>query len=134
MNWRLVPTEEVGAVWHTVAPLLATAVERDEGRRTLHDVLRSLVNGQAMLWIVSDGEPIGAIVTARADYAREMRLRIDWLAGERFEEWAHLVSEVVNHARHYGFAAVEFGGRPGLAKTLEKHGFEIVGIEARKLV
>ena len=116
-----------------VAPILSGAVERDEGRRTLHDILRGLVNGQAMLWVVSDLDPIGVVVTAPAHYSRESRLRIDWLAGERFDEWAHLVSEVVNHAKQHGFAAVEFGGRPGLARTLKKYGFEIVGIEARKL-
>lgn len=134
ITWRLVPTEEVGLVWSTVAPILAAAVDCDEGRRSLHDILRGLVNGQTMLWVVSDIDPIGAVVTGPVYYSRETRLRIEWLAGERFAEWAHLVGEVDAHARQCGMAAIEFGGRPGLARTLKKFGFEIVGIEARKLV
>jgi hypothetical protein len=134
LTWRLVPTEEVGLAWPTVAPILAEAVERDEGRSTLHDILRSLVNGHTMLWVVSDTDPIAAIVTGPVRYPRETRLRIEWLAGERFDEWAHFIAEVETHARQCGMAAIEFGGRPGLARTLKKFGFEIVGIEARKLV
>lgn len=131
----LVPTEEVAFVWPTVAPILAKAVERDEGRRSLHDILRELVNGQQALWLVShEGALLGAVVTGAVNYARSRRLRIEWLAGERLDEWVHLIAEIEKHAKEYGFPAVETGGRPEFARVLEKHGYEIVGIEMRKYV
>lgn len=140
----LVATERVVDRWCLAAKHLAKAVERDDGRRTLHDIVRSLVNGQTALWLVNEpdtpmagggfyiGMTVGAVVTSIINYPHHRALRLEWLAGERLDEWAHLVSEVEAHAKEYGCQSVEFAGRPGLAKTLKKHGYETMAVEARK--
>jgi hypothetical protein len=142
----LVPTEQVVDRWCLAAEHLAKAIECDEGRRTLHDIVCGLVNGQTALWLVSEpdtprdgggfyiGMTIGAVVTSIINYPHHRALRLEWLAGERLEEWAHLVAEVEAHAKEYGCQSVEFAGRPGLARTLKHYGYEPMAVEARKLI
>lgn len=121
-------------MWPLIASILSQAVERDEGKRSLHSLLRELVNDRNQLWIVSDGRPIGAAVTALLNYPHARTLKIEWLAGERFEEWAHLISEIENYAREQGCNPVEFSGRPGLARVLKRYGYEVTAVEARKFI
>lgn len=132
IDWRLIPTEDVGMIWPTISKILLKAVERDEGKRSLHSLLRELVNDRNQLWIVFDGEPIGAVVTAILNYPHARTLKVEWLAGERFEEWAHLISEIESFAKAQGCNPVEFSGRPGLARVLKRYGYEVVAVEARK--
>lgn len=134
ITWRLVPTEEVGFVWPSVAPILSAAVERDEGRRSLQSVLRQLVNDQNQLWVVSDIDPIGGVVTAILHYPHKRVLKVEWLAGDRFNEWSHLISVLKDFARSSGCCAVEIAGRPGVVKVMQQFGFEVTGWEARSLV
>lgn len=130
--WRLVPVDEVGLVWSSVAPVLAKAIGRDDGRRSLHSVLRQLVSGDNQLWVV--GESLGVVVTAILHYPHRRVLRVEWLAGERFDEWAHLIGVLEDWAREQQCSSVEIAGRMGLARVFRKFGFEITGFEGRKLI
>jgi len=131
---RLVPIEEVGLIWSTVAPILATSIDRDDGRRSLHSVLRQLVNGENQLWVVADIDPIGVVVTAILHYPHRRVLRVEWLAGERFAEWAHLITVLEDWAREQQCSSVEMAGRMGFARVFKSFGFEITGFEGRKLI
>lgn len=148
LSWRLVPTEEVGgAAWVLAVPFLKRAVARDDGRRSLHSILQQLVNGQNQLWLVSTadeptgdgrwvriGETIGVVVTAILIYPHKRVLKVEWLAGERFSEWAHLISVLEDYAREQDCSSVEIAGRMGFARVFKNFGFEITGFEGMKHV
>lgn len=134
IDWRLIPTEDVGDIWPTISPILRKAVERDEGKRSLHSLLKELVNDRNQLWVVFDGEPIGAVVTAILNYPHARTLKVEWLAGERFDEWAHLIKVIEEYAISQGCNPVEFSGRPGLARALKRYGYTTVAVEARKFI
>jgi hypothetical protein len=134
ITWRLVPIEEVGLVWSTVAPILATSIDCDDGRRSLHSVLRQLVNGENQLWVVTDIDPIGAVVTAILHYPHKRVLRVEWLAGERFSEWAHLIGVLEDWAREQQCASVEIAGRMGFARVFRNYGYAVTGFEGSKLL
>lgn len=147
IGWRLVVPEEVAKAWPLAAPYLQEAIERDDGRRSLHSVLVQLVTGQNQLWLVSEpdaaidywpwvriGPTVGAVITAIINYPHQKALKVEWLAGERFGEWSHLISVLKDFARANGCYAVEIAGRPGVVKAMKQFGFEVTGWEARSLV
>lgn len=134
ITWGLVPPDEIGTVWNAVAPLLAKAVEYDDGRRSLDGILNGVLT-RDQLWVVCDGpEIIGAVITSLLQYEKQRALKVEWLAGHRFSEWAHLISVLENFAKANGCYGVEIAGRPGLARVYKGFGFEITGFEGRKLV
>lgn len=128
------PAEEVGFVWSTVAPILAQTVERDGGRRSLHSILRQLVSDQNQLWVVSDVDPIGVVVTAILLYPHKRVLKVEWLAGERFSEWAHLIDVLETYAKEQQCSSVEIAGRMGFARVFKQYGYEVTGFEGTKHV
>ena len=134
LTWSLVPPHDVPLVWRAAATILAKAVERDDGRRTLDSIFADLLTDHNQLWLVGDGKPLGVVVTALLTYPNKKACKVEWLAGERFEEWAHLIGEIEEWARKQGCYGVEIAGRPGLARVMRKFGYEITGFEGRKLI
>jgi hypothetical protein len=126
-----VPREHINNVWQSVAPGLEKAIERTHGRFHSVDILTSLLEGQASLWIaIRDKEIIGSLVFVITQYPSGLKSgRIDYIAGKDRDDWfEEMWNAVIAYAKETGCASVEMVARPGTAVYVEKWGGKRVGI------
>lgn len=99
-------------VWGWVEPLLSKVANK--GGFTSDSILTDVQMGQAQLWNVKD---LAVIVTRITQRPLERVLWVEWLAGERMDEWLEDWEKVQNDfAKSNGCTAVEFQGRKGWHK------------------
>lgn len=130
-----VPKEHVSNVWHTVSPWLDKAIDRAHGRFHNVDILTSLIDGTASLWLAirqaddSQGEIIGSLVFVITIYPSGMKVgRIDYIAGKDREDWfVEMWDAIVNYAKDNGCKAIEMVARPGTAAYVKQWGGKVIG-------
>lgn len=135
-----VPKEHISNIWQVVSPALDKAIERTHGRFHNVDILTSLIEGTASLWLAikqndgtdteGSGEIIGSLVFVIAEYPSMMKCgRIDYIAGKDRDEWFdEMWTAVRNYAKAEGCASLEMVARPGTAAYVDKWGGKRVGI------
>lgn len=128
MTWHVqsILHEDVARLWPVVAPLLAPAVARSEGRYDMRAVLDDLRTGRSLLWVVYDDEAVvHAAFTARAaHYPRATWLVVDFLGGADLAQWVETCDSVLAaFARDGGYDGVELVGRHGWARALAAFGW-----------
>jgi len=100
------------AVWDWVEPLLSKVANK--GGFTSDSILTDVQMGQAQLW---SAEGLAVLVTRIVQRPMEKVLWVEWLSGERMDEWLDKWEEVQNEfAKANGCTAVEFQGRKGWHK------------------
>ena len=94
-------------------------------RRGLHDYegsLRALRGGQALLWLVWDGEQVLASLTTELHRINGRKLCfIATLGGQNREQWIGLISEIEKFARAEGCQSVIIMGRKGWSRALPEY-------------
>ena len=106
-----VPTEHVVTVWPKVEPILKRVVKPQTGW-TLDHVLTALQLQQMQLFVIGDFQ--AAAVTSIQNRPLHRVLWIQFIAGERLDEWIEDWKKVMEHfARHNDCTAIEFAGRRG---------------------
>jgi hypothetical protein len=126
-----VPKEHVGNVWHVVSPWLDKAIARTHGRYHNVDILTSIIDGTASLWLaMRDNEIIGSLVFTISLYPSNMKVgRIDYIAGKDRDDWFDGMWDATkNYAKASGCVAIEMVARPGTAEYVKKWGGKQVGI------
>lgn len=128
MTWRVqsIAHDELGRVWPVVAPMLAPAVERSEGRYDMRAVFDDLRNRRSLLWVVYDDRGVvHAAFTARGvHYPRATWLVVDFLGGAELALWVETCDRVLaEFARDAGYDGVELVGRRGWARALSAFGW-----------
>ena len=126
-----VPKEHVGNVWHVVSPWLDKAIERTHGRYHNVDILTSIIDGTASLWLaMRDKEIIGSLVFTISLYPSEMKVgRIDYIAGKDRNDWFDQMWDATKtYAKASGCSVIEMVARPGTAEYVKKWGGKQVGI------
>ena len=126
-----VPTEHVGNVWPLVSSALDKAIARTHGRFHSVDVLTSLLEGTASLWIaVENKEIIGSLVFVITNYPGGVTSgRIDYIAGKDRDIWFKDMWDVVrDYAKNMGCSKIEMVARPGTAAYVDEWGGKRVGI------
>lgn len=137
----MVPTFCVEDVWPNVEGHVRRAVEFAMLFATSPDIspdeIRELcMSGDKMLWIVADEETrkIEAALTTRIEekpYGNV--LVIDWIGGNRVDEWASDVLKVMEkYAKEYECVALEGAGRVGWTKIIGKAGWKPAFVVYRK--
>jgi len=126
-----VPKEHIANVWQAISPSLDKAINRTHGRFHNVDILTSLMEGTASLWLaLQDKEIIGSLVFVIAEYPSGMKCgRIDYIAGRDRDEWFdQMWNAVRDYAKKEGCSAMEMVARPGTAAYVDKWGGKRVGI------
>ena len=122
-----VPSERVFEVWPTVEPMLKGAVDLAPRRFSTGDLFLLLGCGKQLLWIVVDGPErnIIAALTSRVYNLPQGRIcSVDWAGGEDHRTWVDEFLRIVEkYAKNMGCDIIEYIGRPGWAKYVEKHGW-----------
>jgi hypothetical protein len=126
-----VPREHISNVWLSISPDMDKAIKRTHGRFHNVDILTSLLEGVASLWLaLHDKEIIGSLVFVITEYPSGMKCgRIDYIAGKNREEWFDdMWNAIVDYARDQGCTSMEMVARPGTAAYVDKWGGKRMGI------
>lgn len=111
---------EIPALWPVVAPLLAPAMERTNGRQTEWSVLSALQKGEKQLWTSAEGDTVtGALTTSIAGYADTRWLHIGLCGGSGILECIGVGLPLLReYAAAEGCSGVLVTGRKGWSRVL----------------
>jgi hypothetical protein len=108
-------------IWPYVEPLLEHAMQRG-GVSDFEELEQRVWRGQALLWIVWDGERILAAVVTTISIANDRKLcTIVACGGEQRTRWLHLLEQIEAYARDEGCAAMVIVGRCGWERELPQY-------------
>jgi hypothetical protein len=97
-----IPLRDVGPIWRHAWPLLERAATRTDGG-TEEEVIQRLLQGDAQLWAIFDGDEMIAAVATQITLIGEKGCRFWLVGGSRMAEWAaELLAEVEPLARSLG--------------------------------
>jgi len=115
----LAASNRIDAIWDSVRPLLAKAIEFNRGEFGLEEIKFNLEFNKNNLWCVSKGDKIrAALVTEICSYPRFNSLNILLMGGEATKEWSALFPMLEHFARLYNCQFIEGLTRPGMARLL----------------
>ena len=134
LDISLVP---VGNVSETIPGLLTYLRKSevwDRGRTKVDDILRFVLTGQMQLWVVfspDDSKIYGYLITEVKQYPQCKMLVIQYCCIEdnhmQFVE-DRMQSLAEKFAKDFGCAGIEFIGRPGWGKRIEKYGYDVQSV------
>lgn len=123
-----VPPEIVDDYWGLALPLLSKAFKYSATKIDPQDVYEDLMNGNQSLWIAFEGTPInlvGAFTIRIKSYPSGMALCGEHLGGERLNEWADQLFEIMeSYAHDLEIKNLELIGRRGWEKILKPKGWK----------
>jgi hypothetical protein len=121
-----VPRASIDDHWPAILELLAPAIEREARNTGPEDVYDDIAAGNSLAWVVKvEDNLVGAFITALSKHPRRLTIRIDYLGGDRFEEWWQLALDVVvDVARGLGGSAFEATARDGWMKYAGRSQFK----------
>lgn len=126
-----VPKEHIKNVWQEVSPWLDKAIARTHGRYHNVDILTSIIEGTASLWLaIANGEILGSLVFTISLYPSGMKVgRIDYIAGRDRDEWfKEMWDAIVEYAKNDGCVMIEMVARRGTAEYVKEWGGREVGL------
>ena len=127
-----VPAHEVHDAWAIARPFVLRAHNSRcaTGDAFLEDIYARVLLGdsgplRAALWLAYCGtEAVGAMITQEVRYERGSVMQIPYLAGDSFEDWVHLLNDVLADAARRGLPEVELLAREGFGPVLADYGAE----------
>ena len=126
MKFSAVPKEAVKYIWKDVERVLEKSVNTATGKAELIDVLKGILDGTYVLWVVldDDNKLIAAMTTRIIEYPRHRSMALDWVGGSRMKEWLDMgMKIIIDFATKNGCNSLEGYGRKAWGRALKKHGF-----------
>ena len=126
----LVPPGNVYTTLPGLMPYLEESASRSQGRSTVDDILRFVLNGQMNLWVVfspEDSKIYGHVITEVKQYPSKTLLVIQYCAGEpnHMQYCEDKMYDLLERfARDAKCAGIELIGRFGWTKHVKKYGYE----------
>ena len=124
MEAYLIHPEDVPAKWHEIKPLIDKALARCKEDVNGNDLLPSILDRRAYLWLVTDDTNLESVMLGEfCEYPRTKSFYIHaWAtkSGRKYDEvMATLTDTVVNFAKINACDFIEAKVRKGLAKKLK---------------
>lgn len=114
-----VDPSRVHELWPHVAPLLRRATART-GLSAFSEIERTILTGDALLWIAWDGSAIEAAASTSLQQTDAGKVCvITTCAGANMARWLPLIRRIEAYARDEGCECVRIFGRKGWARVLE---------------
>lgn len=136
MNITLVPPGQVSGLVPSLLPYLQESEKWTRGRALADDILRMILTGHMLLWVVYDSERVyGHVITETKDYPRCKMLTVQYCAGEHghmAEIEDKTMDTLERFAKDAGCAGIEFVGRPGWRRTANKFGYDVQSVMYQK--
>ena len=131
MQLACVPPDRVEEVWPHVRHFFVKACKRGRMQtfKTLED---SILDGQRMLWLATDGHAIHAAAATEIHQTEwEKHLVIVACGGVEMRKWLWILDGIEAYGREEGCDAVRFIGRRGWARALPNYRCTRVVLERR---
>jgi len=110
--------------WDFIKDDIELALKHDGGRVNIDDMYKFIVNKDVQLWAIHDGDIHAVMTTQIINYPQLKVVNIFTVTGKQAETWLDLLIETVTAwAKQQGCTAMEFTGRKGWEKLLNKKGF-----------
>jgi hypothetical protein len=124
-----IPPDMAREVWPYAEDLVEQAIDRC-GLSSRAVVRDRVMDGRALLWLVTDGAYLRAVVvTTLAVTESRTVCEIVACAGERMSEWLHLLEGIEKYARTMNCKSVRVMGRKGWARALKDYSSKHVILE-----
>ena len=130
MIFTAIPREVLDVVWQDVASMLAKAVATSNGKFHIDDIYRDIENGTYSLWLAIDKElegnkVVAGITTRIIAYPNKKSLAMDWIGGNRMNEWMPFAMEkLTKFAQDCDCCALEGYGRKAWGRVLKRYNWE----------
>jgi len=130
MIFTAIPREALDVVWQDVASMLAKAVATSNGKFHIDDIYRDIENGTYSLWLAIDKElegnkVVAGITTRIIAYPNKKSLAMDWIGGNRMNEWMPFAMEkLTKFAQDCDCCALEGYGRKAWGRVLKRYNWE----------
>jgi len=135
LDFGLVPTMYVVALWHQVQPLLLEHGQEWLKTFSLEEVCHALTSGQMDLWIAGEnGFAEGVALCAWETHALKKFYHILFCGGCGLEKYIHNLDLIEQYACMCGAQDVIVEGRRGWARKLKKLGYTQTTVKLRKPV
>lgn len=130
INVVLCPQAEIERFWPIVSKLLLPAIDYSLGRASLDQMFGILTTCKAQLWLmIEDRHIVAASITEIRLYPTHPILNVLMIGGSKMDQWlGDFVPRIKRFAQFNGAKALEFTGRKGWLKTLDKFGFESLDV------
>jgi hypothetical protein len=127
-TWCVAP-DRIAAIWPHVAPWLTAAADRC-GDWTADALRELLLRGEALLWVLWDGQALcAACVTEAVGVPRGRILRVLACGGRRLRNWVEALAPIEAYARDLGCRAIRIEGRRGWQRVLPDYRLAWICIE-----
>lgn len=123
-----VAPDRIPQMWPHVARWLATAAERC-GDWTPMALLDVLVKGEALLWVLWDGDRLkAACVTEVVIVPKGKILRVLACGGGRAASWPQAFAPIEAYARELRCTAIRIEGRKGWQRVFERQHYRLAWV------
>lgn len=123
-----VAPDRVPKMWPHVARWLTAAAEKC-GDWTSTAILDALLKGDALLWVLWDGEQLkAACVTEAVIVPRGKILRVLACGGARATSWSEAFAPIERYARELGCRAIRIEGRRGWQRVFEAQNYRLAWV------
>lgn len=137
MRIVLIPFGSIAEALPAVLNYLRVSAQWTDGRASVDDLVRFLINGQMHLWeVCNDKGVFGHLMTEFKQYPQLKVLTVQYCAADphsmdRVEAVAFNTLE--QFAKDAGCSGVEFVGRPGWRKAATKYGYSTRSVTYQKM-
>lgn len=117
-----VSQEEISTIVNDIMPFIAKGVERIKEKHNVDSILELLFNGNAHLWVLSDGKCIrGILITEFIRYPLSKWLNIIMLVGNNIIKNISVIRFIEKFAKNTGCLGIEALARKGFKKFFDDY-------------
>ena len=136
MKLTLVPIGSITGVLGPLLPHFESAAASTDGRYSADDILRDVLTGHFLLWVLhEDGYIRGHVTVSQVNYPQMKLLAIQYMGAEvgTLEKSEALIIETLEQfAKDAGCVGMEWAGRPGWKPWAKKYGYTAKGVYQKR--
>ena len=128
MKVTLIPAAFLEGVLPQIFPHISKAAEYTFGRYEPEDIIEVILDGDAHLWAVFEGDTVvGVTVTRFWQYPRKKCLDMLFIGGDEGFSWKDVMLDTLQRwGRDSGCEVIESSGRPGFARVFKDDGYKML--------